>query len=100
MGKVLVVDDEEPIGIYLSRLIGSVKKTELGQVSAHEVKVVFTASDAFAALDAGTFGMVIADLRLPDAPDTALWVSQLCQKAGKARVVLISGMIPSPELDL
>jgi Response regulator containing CheY-like receiver, AAA-type ATPase, and DNA-binding domains len=101
MGKILVVDDEEPIGAYLSRLIGTLKKTEPGQapVPLYDVKVVLNAKDAFAELEKNVFGLVIADLRLPDAPNTEQWISQLCQRTNGAKVVLISGMLLSPELE-
>jgi len=88
MGKVLIVDDEQAIGDYLASLI-----TRLG----HQVEVTLNAADTLVKLDAGGFQLVIADIRLPDAPDAQAWVTGLCQKAKDIPVVLISGA-PSAEL--
>ena len=101
MGRILIVDDEEPIGVYLSRLIGTLKKTEPGQppTPLYDVKVVLNAKDAFAALEQDSFGLIIADIRLPDAPDTAQWICQLGQRANGGKIVLISGMLLSPDLE-
>ena len=89
MGKVLIVDEERTIGDYLANLI-----TRLG----HQVEVTLNASDTLAKLDEGGFQLVIADIRLPDAPDAQAWVTRLCRKAKDIPVVLISGA-PSAELD-
>jgi DNA-binding NtrC family response regulator len=88
MGNVLIVDDEPAIGDYLARLI-----TRLG----HQAETTLNASDTLAKLEGGGFQLVIADIRLPDAPDARAWVDQLCTKAGDVPVVLISGA-PSNEL--
>lgn len=89
MGNVLIVDDEQAIGDYLARLI-----TRLG----HQAETTMNAADTLAKLDSGGFQLVIADIRLPDAPDAQAWVTGLCQKAKGIPVVLISGA-PSAELD-
>jgi len=89
MGNVLIVDDEQAIGDYLARLI-----TRLG----HQAETTMNAADTLAKLNAGGFQLVIADIRLPDAPDAQAWVTGLCQKAKDIPVVLISGA-PSAELD-
>lgn len=89
MGNVLIVDDEQAIGDYLARLI-----TRLG----HQAETTMNAADTLAKLDSGGFQLVIADIRLPDAPDAQAWVTGLCQKAKDIPVVLISGA-PSAELD-
>lgn len=89
MGNVLIVDDEPAIGDYLARLI-----TRLG----HQAETTLNAADTLAKLDDGVFHLVIADIRLPDAPDAQAWVTGLCQKAKGIPVVLISGA-PSAELD-
>lgn len=89
MGNVLIVDDEQAIGDYLARLI-----TRLG----HQAETTMNAADTLAKLDSGGFQLVIADIRLPDAPDAQAWVTGLCQKAKDVPVVLISGA-PSAELD-
>ena len=81
--------DEQAIGDYLASLI-----TRLG----HQVEVTLNAADTLAKLGEGGFQLVIADIRLPDAPDAQAWVTGLCQKAGDIPVVLISGA-PSAELD-
>jgi DNA-binding NtrC family response regulator len=88
MGNVLIVDDEPAIGDYLARLI-----TRFG----HQAETTLNAADTLAKLEAGGFQLVIADIRLPDAPDAQAWVNQLCLKAGQTPVVLISGA-PSNEL--
>ena len=82
MGNVLIVDDEQAIGDYLARLI-----TRLG----HQAETTMNAADTLAKLDSGGFQLVIADIRLPDAPDAQAWVTGLCQKAKDIPVVLISG---------
>lgn len=88
MGNVLIVDDEQAIGDYLARLI-----THLG----HETVATVSASDTLDKLDEGTYQLVIADIRLPDAPDPLQWIKQLCEKAKGTPIVLISGA-PSTEL--
>ncbi len=88
MGKVLIVDDESAIGDYLARLISRF---------GHQAVTTVNASDTLSNLSDGSFELVIADIRLPDAPDAQTWISQLCEKARGIPVVLISGA-PSPEL--
>lgn len=82
MGNVLIIDDEPAIGDYLSRLI-----SRLG----HQVVTAQTATEAFEKLGADTFQLVIADIRLPDAPDSKEWIRSLTQKNSGTPVVLISG---------
>ena len=88
MGKVLIVDDESAIGDYLGRLI-----SRLG----HQAVTTVNAVDTLSKLEEGGYQLVIADIRLPDAPDAQVWICQLCEKAKGIPVVLISGA-PSPEL--
>ena len=88
MGKVLIVDDEPAIGNYLARLIVGF---------GHEVVTTLNAAETLAKLEKGDFQLIIADIRLPDAPEPQKWISQLCEKAKGTPVVLISGA-PSPEL--
>jgi DNA-binding NtrC family response regulator len=88
MGNVLIVDDEPAIGDYLARLISGFR---------HEVTTSESASDALAKITDGNFHLIIADIRLPDAPDPKDWILQLRQKADKTPVVLISGL-PTNEL--
>jgi len=82
MGNVLIIDDEPAIGDYLARLISR---------SGHQVVTVLNASAAFEKLADTQFQLVIADIRLPDAPDSEGWIRSLTQKSNGAPVVLISG---------
>ena len=82
MGTVLIVDDEPAIGDYLARLI-----SRLG----HQAVTTLNASDTLAKLDGGGFELIIADIRLPDAPEPQEWIRQLCAQAKGIPVVLISG---------
>lgn len=90
--KVLVIDDEQAIRSYLGALI---------KRFGYEVTTASCAEEALAALgaaDAG-FGLVIADICLPDAPVSAVWCDKLIGAVGgKFPVVLISGA-PTPELE-
>lgn len=88
MGNILIVDDEAAIGDYLARLI-----SRLG----HHAVTTLTAADTLSLLDNGQYQLVIADIRLPDAPEPQTWIRQLCEKAKTIPVVLISGA-PSDEL--
>jgi len=88
MGNILIVDDEPAIGSYLTGLI-----TGLG----HRTVTAINASDMFEKLSHGDFQLIIADIRLPDAPDPYEWIQTLGQKAAGCPVVLMSGA-PSAEL--
>ncbi len=88
MGNVLIVDDEPAIGDYLARLISGL---------GHRAVTSLSAVDALAKIETGGFQLIIADIRLPDAPEPQEWIQQLSRRAGKSPIVLISG-IPSPEL--
>jgi len=88
MGNVLIVDDEKAIGDYLARLISGF---------GHKAVTSESALDALAKIDTGDFQLVIADIRLPDAPEPQEWVRQISQKANGKPIVLISGL-PSSEL--
>ena len=89
MATVLVVDDEESVRTYLSALVSR---------SGYEVEAVDCATVALARLSQSNYGMVVADIRLPDAPVTAQWTQQLLAAAGQTPVVLISGS-PTTELE-
>lgn len=89
MGNVLIIDDEPAIGDYLARLI-----CRMG----HQAQTAQTAADAFVKLDASTFSLVIADIRLPDAPDALQWIRDIAGKCAGVPLVLISGA-PSSEMD-
>jgi len=88
MGNVLIVDDEPAIGTYLSRLIVG---------CGHQVEIALDASETLAKLSGGNFQLIIADIRLPDAPEPQQWIRKLCEQAKGTPVVLISGA-PSNEL--
>ena len=89
MAHVLVVDDEESVRAYLSALV-----CRFG----YEVEAVDCATAALERLSQSSYGMVVADIRLPDAPVFAQWIQQLLAAAGQTPVVLISGA-PTPELE-
>lgn len=88
MGKVLIIDDEPSIGSFLAEIIN-----RLG----HQAVTATTAADTFAMLDQSAFQMIIADIKLPDAPNAHEWITALCNKAAGSPIVLISGA-PSAEL--
>jgi CheY-like chemotaxis protein len=88
MGAVLIIDDEVAIGTYLAKLI-----ERLG----HHAVTADTAAGARAKLDSEAVNLIIADIRLPDAPEPHEWIRQLCEQAAGRPVVLISGA-PSAEL--
>ena len=89
MGKVLIVDDEPAIGAYLTNVISGF---------GHQCVTTLNATETLAQLEGGGFQLVIADIRLPDAPDPQRWICQLCKEAKGCPVVLISGA-PSNELN-
>ncbi len=90
MARILVVDDEETIRSYLSKLI---------ERFGHEPDTAETAAEARTKIAQGGYGMVIADIRLPDSPPTVVdWVGQLAAAVGATPLVLISGA-PTPELE-
>ncbi len=89
MATVLIIDDEPAIGDYLARLINRM---------GHQAQTAQTAADAFAKIDAASFNLVIADIRLPDAPDALQWIRDIAGKCAGVPLVLISGA-PSSELD-
>ena len=68
MATVLIIDDEPAIGDYLARLINRM---------GHLAQTAQTAADAFAKIDASSFNLVIADIRLPDAPDALQWIRDI-----------------------
>lgn len=89
MATVLIIDDEPAIGDYLARLINRM---------GHLAQTAQTAADAFAKIDAASFNLIIADIRLPDAPDALQWIRDIADKCAGVPLVLISGA-PSSELD-
>lgn len=88
MGNILIVDDEPAISNYLALLIKN---------AGHQVEETQTAEEALAKLRAQRFQLVIADILLPDAPDSQTWICSLKDQAGDMPIVLISGA-PSNEL--
>jgi len=88
MGNVLIIDDEPAIGTFLAGMI-----SRLG----YQTVTAFTASESFEKLEHNDFQLIIADIRLPDAPDAHVWIKALSQKAAGRPVVLMSGA-PSAEL--
>lgn len=88
MGNVLVVDDEPAIGSYLAKLIA-----RLG----HQAYTALNASETLEKLDREEIHLIIADIRLPDAPEPHEWIRLLSAKAAGRPIVLISGA-PSNEL--
>lgn len=82
MGNVLVVDDEPAIGAYLAKLI-----TCLG----HQAVTVLNAAETLEKLEHEKFHLIIADIRLPDAPNAHEWIQLLSAKAAGSPIVLISG---------
>lgn len=89
MAHVLVIDDEEAVRTYLSVLV---------RRFGYEVEAVDCATAALERLSQASYGMVIADICLPDAPVLAQWTQQLLAAAGQTPIVLISG-VPSLELE-
>jgi DNA-binding NtrC family response regulator len=89
MANVLLIDDEESVRTYLSALI-----RRLG----YEVEAVEGAVAGLERLAQSSYGLVIADICLPDAPVGAQWPQQLIAAAGQTPIVLISGL-PTPELE-
>lgn len=89
MANVLVIDDEETVRSYLSALIRRV---------GHEVETVDSATAGLERLSQARFGMVVADICLPDAQVLAQWTQQLVSAAGQTPIILISGA-PTPELE-
>jgi two-component system response regulator PilR (NtrC family) len=89
MANVLVIDDEENVRTYLSALV---------RRFGYEVEAVDCAATGLGRLEHASYGMVIADICLPDAPVAAQWTQQLIAAAGQTTIVLISG-VPTPELE-
>jgi len=89
MATVLVIDDEESVRAYLVALI---------RRFGYEVETVDCATVALQRLAQSSYGMVIADICLPDAPVSVQWTQQLLAVAGQTPIVLISGA-PTPELE-
>ncbi len=89
MARVLVIDDEETVRTYLSALV---------RRFGYEVETADCGAMGLAHLSQSTFGVVIADIRLPDEQWAGQWIKQLLAAAGQTPVVLISGA-PTPEFE-
>jgi len=89
MAKVLLIDDEESVRTYLSALV---------RRFGYEVEAVDCATAGLERLAQTSYGLVIADICLPDAPVLTQWTQQLLAAAGQTPIVLISGA-PTPELE-
>lgn len=89
MARILVVDDEDMVRSYLSVLV-----TRFG----HEAVTAETAAEALEKVRSEKFGLIIADIRLPDAPVVDEWVHQITAAGAGSPVILISGA-PTPELE-
>jgi len=89
MARILLVDDEDTVRSYLSVLV-----TRFG----HEAVTAATAAEALEKARMEQFGLIIADIRLPDAPIVDQWVHQIKDAGAGTPVILISGA-PTPELE-
>jgi two-component system response regulator PilR (NtrC family) len=87
--NVLLIDDEASVRTYLSSLVSRF---------GYEVEAVDCAATGLERLSHASYGMVIADICLPDVPVAAQWTQQLIAAAGQTPIVLVSG-VPTPELE-
>jgi len=81
--RVLVVDDEEPVGNLLARLLH-----DLG----HQPTVVTTGSDALEAIAAGSFDLVLSDVKMPGMSGFDLYQSiKQIDPDLAARLIFVTG---------
>ena len=86
--RVLVVDDEPGVAELLQDLL---------EAAGHAVTTAGSGAEALRYLQAGTFDLIISDLRMPDIDGAALWRAVHARHPALARRVLfVTGDTLSP----
>lgn len=87
-GKILVIDDEVPIGRAIARILRD----------EHDVVVVDSGCAAMLAIEAGDFDLIFCDLMMPTMSGMDVYETLLLKEPEQARrMVFLSGGVCSPQ---
>ncbi len=88
MPGILIIDDDDSVRDYLSRVVA-----RLG----HACVAVGSCAEGLDAMARPDVDVIVADIYLPDSPPLEEWVDRLKAAAGERPLILITGE-PSPTL--